>query len=132
MDLSEPTRRALLEGGRLHDAGRYFEAHEAWEEAWRHEQAEARQLLQALIHVTTALFHATVRGRPAGAVRLFRSGLARLEGLPADAAGLELERFRREVTAALAAAERWAGGGLERFPEELRPRLLAGDPAGRP
>ena len=39
------TRRALAEGSRHFDAGRYFEAHEVWEDAWRVEEGEARRLL---------------------------------------------------------------------------------------
>jgi len=129
VDLSERTREALRAGGRLHDAGRYLEAHEAWEVAWKGERGEARALLQGLIHVTTALFHAVVRKRPAGALRLLRSGLSRLDALPEGAAGLELGRFRCEVAAALDAAVRWERGELARFPEELRPRLFPGSAA---
>ena len=33
--MSHATRRALAEGSRLFDAGAFFAAHEAWEEAWR-------------------------------------------------------------------------------------------------
>ncbi len=53
-------------GARLFDAGRFFEAHEAWEERWRvaTDRAE-RDLLQGLIQVAAA-FHKLVEMKPDG------------------------------------------------------------------
>jgi uncharacterized protein len=106
-----PATRAALEAGRaLLDAGRHFEAHEAWEVAWRQEAGEARQLLQGLIQVAAGLHHAGA-GNRAGALKLLASGLALLEPLPGEAAGLALEPFRAGARACLAAAQ--AGAPVE-------------------
>ncbi len=98
------TARALEAGRALLGAGRHFEAHEAWEDAWREEQGAARQLLQGLIQVAAGLHHAGT-GNRAGALKLLASGLELLAPLPADASGLALEPFRDAVRARLEVAE---------------------------
>jgi hypothetical protein len=117
----EATRRALDEGGRHFDAGRFFEAHEVWEDAWRVERGDMRMLLQGLIQVAAGFHKGLVQGRPAGMVRLLSAGLARI-----DAAGglgrADLAPFRAEVVRWRAAAERWAESG-ER-PALETPRLV--------
>ncbi len=104
------TRRALAEGCRHFHAGRYFEAHEVWEDAWRAERGDVRLLLQGLIQVAAGFHKGLVQGRPAGMVRLLAAGLARLDA--AGGAGLlELAPLRADVLRWKAAAERWAEGG---------------------
>jgi predicted metal-dependent hydrolase len=118
--IAEATSLALAEGIRRFDAGRFFEAHEVWEDAWREEEGEVRLLLQGLIQVAAGFHKGLVQGRPAGMARLLGTGLRRLEA--ASGLGLlELEPFRAGVGAWLAAARRWAEGGAR--PELPVPRL---------
>jgi len=131
VELSSETERALERGGELHDTGRYFEAHEAWEEAWRLERGDARELLQGLIQVATALHHGLVRRRVSGARRLLESGLERLLPLGSEAGGIDLERFRAEVALALEAARRWERGEEDGIPPVLAPRVGALRKPGR-
>ncbi|HTP52042.1 MAG TPA: DUF309 domain-containing protein [Anaeromyxobacteraceae bacterium] len=123
MDLSTETRTALRRGEALYRQGRYFDAHEAWEEVWRVEHGEVRALLGGLIQVAAALHHALVRHRAIGAARLFAAAQERLAPLGPRADGLDLERLRDEVRRALGAARRWERGEAEGFPAELAPRL---------
>jgi len=107
---SQATALALAEGRRLFDAGRFFDAHEVWEAAWRVETGSARRVLQGLIQVAAGFHKGLVQGRPSGMVRLLGAGLARIG--EADALGLpELHRFRTEVATWLEAARRWRDGG---------------------
>ena len=121
-DLTPATREALLRGRVLFEAGRYFEAHEVWEEAWLVERGELRALLQALIQVAAGYVKALRDGRPAGTVKLFEAALARLDALPDRLAGIELARFRGELAAAAEAARRWRDGATSRL-EAPPPRL---------
>lgn len=107
---SDETRRAFAEGARRFDAGRWFEAHETWEDAWRAESGDVRRLLQGLIQVAAAFHKGLVQGRPAGMVRLLEAGLGKVaagggEGL------LDVAAFRAGIAPWLAAARRWADGG---------------------
>jgi uncharacterized protein len=112
---------ALDRGKALYNAGLYFEAHEAWEDAWRAEAGEARQLLQGLIQVAAGYLKAS-QGLPGGAVRLLEAGLSRLSGLPEGAGGLALARFREGVGRDLCEARLWEAGersGLGAAPPRL-------------
>jgi len=99
----------LRAGARRFDAGEWFAAHEAWEEAWRRAEGARRALLQGLILAAAALWKRE-RGVPRGAARLWARGRAKLrEGAPAallpeGAGGLDVERFVAALDAALAGA----------------------------
>jgi uncharacterized protein len=118
--LSETTRRALVEGCRRFDAGRFFDAHEVWEDAWRVETGPVRLLLQGLIQIAAGFHKGLAQDVPAGMVRLLDAGLAKLD-LVGGLGLLELATFRDEVVRAREAARRWAETG-ER-PDVRSPRL---------
>jgi predicted metal-dependent hydrolase len=123
VSLSPSTALALARGQTFFNARDFYEAHETWEEAWRVEQGDARRLLQGLIHVATGLYHATVRGRPRGAVKLLASGLALLEPIPDELGGLALGAFRRAVGPLLDEARRWERGESGGLDSASVPRL---------
>jgi predicted metal-dependent hydrolase len=87
-------------GAKLFDDGRYFEAHEAWEEHWLVEKDETRRLLlQGLIQIAAALHKLVDKDAPEPAARLFAKGLAKLDAAPADVEGADLAAFREGVRA---------------------------------
>lgn len=110
------TRRALDRGIACFNAGRYFEAHEAWEEEWLRAPAGPwRDGCQGLIQVAAALHHAT-RGNGRGAVRLLDRAGERLRRIPPSLLGIDLdallselaevrERFARDPSAVLDPAQ---------------------------
>jgi predicted metal-dependent hydrolase len=77
--------------------GRYFEAHEVLEEAWRKAEGEERRFLQGLILLAAALH----RGK--GGVRNLRKAEAKLSGLPSPYLGLDWEPLWREARRRLGA-----------------------------
>jgi SAM-dependent methyltransferase len=88
-------------GARLFDDGRYWDAHEAWEERWRIETREpARLFLQGLIQVAAAFHKKVVVGDAASAARLAAKARAKLDAVAADASwspatlGVDLESVR--------------------------------------
>ena len=117
------TPDALRRGAALFDQGRFWDAHEAWEEAWLEEEGEVRQLLQGLIQVAAGYHKATVQLQPGGCVKLLRSGLDKLEVLPKELLGVPLTRFLPQVQLTLSEARRWQSGELPTFPAHLIPRL---------
>lgn len=109
--LSRPVTEALFEWGRaLFNAGRHFEAHEVWEEAWRGESGATRLLLQGLIQIAAGYHKASAQGQPGGCVRLLRSGLEKLRAASASPAEGSLAAFLRAVEESLGEAERWERG----------------------
>jgi len=118
--LAGATRTALAAGARHFDAGRFFEAHEVWEDAWRVESGPARLLLQGLIQVAAGFQKGLVHGRPSGMVKLLGTGLERLTAA-GDLGLAPLGAFHADVTRWREAARRWAEGGAR--PELPAPRL---------
>ena len=117
------TAAALRRGAALFDQGRFWDAHEAWEEAWLEEEGEVRLFLQGLIQVAAGYHKATVQLQPNGCVKLLRSGLDKLEPLPPEFLGVLLDRFLPQVQRTLSEARRWQSGELTVFPNHLIPRL---------
>ncbi len=92
----------LRAGAACYDAGRYWHAHEAWEEVWHRYRALDRHYFKGLIQFTAACHHLT-RARWSAARRLLDLGPAHLvanrpHAWPVDTAHLLV------VAAVLAAA----------------------------
>jgi len=79
----------LAEGVALFNAGRWYEAHEVWEEAWKREAGDRRGLLQGLIQVAAGWIKQG-EGRAEGARTLFTRALERLEPLPPTCEGVDV------------------------------------------
>ena len=82
------------------NAGRFFEAHEAWEETWLHSPEPDKTFLQGIIHIAAA-FHHYSRGNTRGTRNLLEAGLGRVERFPDAHRGIDLAGLR-------AVARRWA------------------------
>jgi predicted metal-dependent hydrolase len=111
MALSRQTEERLARGRELFNSGLYFEAHEAWEDAWREETGPVRLTLHGLIQVAAGLHKATRQNQPKGCVRLLEMGLEKLRGVPEDSCGFALKEFREAVGQALERARAWRAGG---------------------
>lgn len=68
---------ALVVGIENFNAGRFFQAHEIWEEAWHAAPEAERDFWQGLIQVAVGLTHRQ-RGNAHGAATLLRRGARRL------------------------------------------------------
>lgn len=73
-------------------AGRYFEAHDAWEELWLADRSEARSFYQGLIQAAAALHHRE-RGRSVPYRVLLGRAAARLRAYPSPYLGVDVEAF---------------------------------------
>jgi predicted metal-dependent hydrolase len=86
--------------------GKYFEAHEALEEAWRAARPSERDFFQGLVHVAVAWYQAG-RGNRVGCERQLAKAQRRLSGYRPAHRGLDLA----DLLAQVSVAERlWAGG----------------------
>jgi len=101
---------AFLDGVRLFNSGRFFEAHEAFEELLDDVEADGRwDLLVALIQVAVG-YHKLSSGHD-GAARMLELGLEKLAAFPDVAWGVDVGALRARVgedVGAAAAAARLA------------------------
>lgn len=102
MPEEEPTKtpeEALARGIAHFNAGRYFQAHEAWEEGWHPAPEPERDFWQGITQVAVGLVHRG-RGNAHGATTLLRRGGQRLQGYGAQHMGLrtgDIARFAFET-----------------------------------
>jgi uncharacterized protein len=96
-------------------AGRYFEAHEELEEAWRAASAEERDFFQGLVHVAVAWYQAG-RGRPVATARQLEKAARRLAPFAPEHRGVDIDGVLAQVDAAQA---RVTAGSLELDPPQL-------------
>jgi predicted metal-dependent hydrolase len=82
-----------LELGR---AGAFFEAHEAFEEAWRACSDEERDFFQGLVHVVVSAYQET-RGRPVARERQRVKAITRLAAYAPAHRGLDVELLLRAL-----------------------------------
>lgn len=86
----------VLKGLACMAEGRYFEAHEHLEEAWRAESGPIRDLYQGLLQAAVVAYHVQ-RGNWQGALKVYRRALRHLEPWPEVVYGLDVEALRRSL-----------------------------------
>src|SRR5512145_1058725 len=89
-------------GIELFNAGEYFEAHEALENAWRAEPGQIRELYQGILQVAVTYLHIQ-RGNYSGALRVAARCQRKLEQWPATCRGVEVAVLRRDLSTVIAA-----------------------------
>jgi predicted metal-dependent hydrolase len=89
----------LAEGLRLARAHRYFDAHEAFELAWRAARAEERDFFQGLVHVVVAWYQAG-RGNEVGCGRQLDKAARRLGPFSPAHRGVDVADALAQVAAA--------------------------------
>lgn len=92
--MEPPFERGLA----LYRQGRYFEAHEAWEEEWVRAPRGERFFLQALIHFAVALHH-RAQGNAEGEARQWRKALRKLAGYLPQHRGIDTAALYRSALA---------------------------------
>jgi predicted metal-dependent hydrolase len=96
-------------------AGRYFEAHEELEVAWRAAAAEERDFFQGLVHVAVAWYQAG-RGRPVATASQLEKASRRLGPYAPAHRGVDVKHVLAQVEAARAHV---ASGSLDLEPPQL-------------
>jgi hypothetical protein len=112
--------REYLLGMELFNSGRYFEAHEAWEEVWLRSEGEAKLFYQMLIQAAVGLHHYE-KGNARGATGMYKNVCEKLERLPPVFMSLDLPDFSRQFKSFFADL---VEGGVETPHPPERPRPL--------
>jgi predicted metal-dependent hydrolase len=122
IDLREEAERACygkihpkaIEGLQLFNAGRYWQAHEALEEAWRDEAGPVRELYRGILQAAVVYFHIT-RQNYAGAIKVYKRSQKWLRPWPEICRGVQLGKMRRELDAVIAEVRRLGKDRLDEF-----------------
>ena len=92
--------REYLQGIEDFNSGRYFDAHEIWEEIWLRASGETKLFYQMLIQAAVGLHHYE-RGNARGARGMYANVLEKLGRLPSVFMSLDLVDFCRQFKVAL-------------------------------
>lgn len=92
----DPLHPRAIDGLRLFNAGEYFEAHEALEDAWKAEPGEIRNLYRGILQIAVVYLHIT-RQNYDGAVKVYGRSQKWLKDWPAVCRGIQVEELRRNA-----------------------------------
>jgi uncharacterized protein len=93
-----PLHPEALHGLRLFNAGEYFEAHEALENAWREERGPIRNVYRGILQIGVGYYH-ILRGNYTGARKMFQRCRQWLDPFPSDCRGINIDGLRRDFMA---------------------------------
>lgn len=106
------------EGIRLFNEGKYFEAHEALEAAWRAEAGPIRELYQGILQAAVT-YHHILRGNYAGAVKVYERSMKRLESFPASCRGVDVGKLRADLSRVIAEVQRLGQEHIDEFDRSM-------------
>jgi predicted metal-dependent hydrolase len=86
----------LLKGIDEFNRGLFFECHETLEEIWLEEHGDDRNFYQGIIQIAAGYFKYE-QGVPAGAIKLWRTGLEKIESYAPVHLGVNLQPFIEAV-----------------------------------
>ena len=107
-----------LHGILLFNDGKYFEAHEELEVAWKEEKGEIRRLYQGILEAGVAYLHIT-RGNYAGAIKVYGRSMKWLKGWPENCRGVNVGQLRIDLEAAIAEVHRLGETGINDFDRSM-------------
>jgi predicted metal-dependent hydrolase len=108
-----PLHPQAAEGLRLFNAGEYFEAHEALEDAWNAERGKVRELYRGILQVAVVYLHITRRNYN-GAVKVYGRSQKWLKDWPEICRGINVGKLRRDAEAVIDEVKRL---GLQKMAE---------------
>jgi hypothetical protein len=113
-----PLHPQAAEGFRLFNAGEYFEAHEALEDAWNAEKGKVRDLYRGILQVAVVYLHITRRNYN-GALKVYVRSQRWLKDWPEVCRGIEIGKLRRDAEAAINEVKRLGSERISEFDKSL-------------
>jgi len=113
-DCEEPLHPRARAGILLFNAGRYFDAHEELEAAWKDERGKVRELYQGILEAAVTYLHIT-RGNYPGAMKVFGRSVRWLKDWPEICRGVDVGQLRRDLSVAISEVRRLGPGRLAEF-----------------
>jgi predicted metal-dependent hydrolase len=105
-------------GMMLFNEGRFFEAHEELETAWKQEPTEIRRLYQGILEAGVTYLHIR-RGNYQGALKVYERSMRWLRKWPDWCRGTDVGRLRTDLEAAIAEVRRLGPDRMAEFDPSL-------------
>ena len=105
-------------GLQLFNAGEYFEAHEALEDAWNAEEGDAKNLYRGILQTAVVYLHIT-RGNYNGAIKVHDRSRKWLDGLPDVCKGIHLGEMRSNADKVMTEIQKLGEEGIAEFDTAL-------------
>ena len=118
IECEEPLHPRALQGILLFNKGKYFEAHEELEAAWKEETGRIRELYQGILEAAVTYLHIS-RGNFPGAVKVYGRSMKWLKDWPEICRGVEVGQLRRDLEAAMVEVHLFGGTRLALFDQSL-------------
>ena len=106
------------EGLMLFNEGKYFEAHEELEAAWKDERGKIRELYQGILEAGVTYLHIT-RGNYAGAIKVYGRSMRWLRGWRDVCRGVVVGQLRIDLDAAISEVKRLGESRIAEFNRNL-------------
>jgi predicted metal-dependent hydrolase len=113
-----PLHPQAAQGLRLFNAGHYFEAHEALEDAWNAERGKVRDLYRGILQIAVVYLHVT-RGNYQGAVKVYGRSQRWMKDWPDLCRGIQVEELRRNAESVIVEVERLGMENIGTFDRSL-------------
>lgn len=127
--LSAEDRRRFREGVDLFNSGKFWHAHEAWEDVWRRRPGACDSFFKGLIQAAAA-FHQMGRGRYRGTTLHFERSLAKLEPYAPSFLGVNVAALLDDLNRDYRRARSAGPAGMASLARETVPRIHLGTPPG--
>ena len=107
-----------IEGLHLFNEGKYFEAHEELETAWRDETSPIRDLYRGILQVAVTYLHIT-RGNYDGAVKVYGRSLKWLKDWGDVCRGIHVQKLRHDAESVMQEVHRLGEERITEFDKSL-------------
>jgi predicted metal-dependent hydrolase len=109
---------AAIKGMQLFNAGEYWLAHEALEEAWKEETGSVRELYRAILQAAVIYLHIT-RDNYSGAVKVYAKVQKWIQPWPDVCRGIEIGQLRHDLDTVIVEVKRLGPDRLTGFDRSL-------------
>jgi predicted metal-dependent hydrolase len=113
-DCNAPLHPQAIEGIRLFNSGRYFEAHEALEDAWKEEKGGIRELYRGILQIAVVYLHIT-RNNYDGALKVYGRSIKWLKDWPETCRGVDVGTLRRDARVVFEEVQRLGMKNIGKF-----------------
>jgi len=112
-----------IQGMTLFNEGKFFEAHEELEFAWKEEKGQVRELYRGILQIAVTYLHIT-RGNYDGAVKVYGRSQKWLKDWPDICRGIQVKNLRNTAAGVMKEVERLGKDSINEFDRSLLKQIV--------